>query len=150
MPTLLGAAYFCTSLDNYSHRVWVYFLQHNDEVLKVFKTFLQLVENKSGQKLRCLRIDNGGEYVSKAFQDFCEARGLKWKLTTPYNPSQYGVAKCMNRTIQEKVRSISSNAELPNGFWVEAVATAVHLINMSPSRVWISGQDALDRKGTFV
>ena len=26
-----------------------------------------------------------------------------------------------------------SNANLPNGFWVEAVAIAVHLINQSPN-----------------
>ena len=28
-----------------------------------------------------------------------------------------------------------SNADLPNGFWTEALATAVHLINRSPKKV---------------
>ena len=37
--------------------------------------------------------------------------------------------------IQEKVRSMLSNADLPNGFWAEALATAVHLINRSPNKV---------------
>ena len=40
----------------------------------------------------------------------------------------------MNRTIQEKIRSMLSNAELPDGFWVEALATAIHLINKSPNK----------------
>ncbi|MCO5599530.1 hypothetical protein L7F22_053636 [Adiantum nelumboides] len=85
--------------------------------------------------MRCLRTDNGGKYISKAFQDFCEAKGIKRELTAPYNPSQNGFAKCMNRTIEEKVRSMLSNVELPNGFWAKAMATAVHLINRSLSKV---------------
>ena len=101
----------------------------------MFKTFVTLVENQSGKKVKCLRTDNGGEYVSKAFKDFCDLKGIKQELTAPYNPSQNGVAERMDRTFQEKVRSMLSNAKLPNGFWAEAVANAVHLINRSPSKV---------------
>ncbi|RYA47095.1 hypothetical protein DD606_23800, partial [Enterobacter cloacae complex sp. GF14B] len=137
MPNLSlgGASYFMTFIDDYSRKVWVYFLKHKDEAFSVFKTFVTLVENQSGKKLKCLRTDNGGEYVSKAFQDFCESKGIKRELTAPYNPPQNGVAERMNRTIQEKVRSMLSNAQLPNGFWAEAVSTAVHLVNRSPSKV---------------
>ncbi|MCO5574034.1 hypothetical protein L7F22_027812 [Adiantum nelumboides] len=108
---------------------------HKDEVLKVFKTFLQLVENQSVQKMKCLRTDNGGEYVSKAFQDFCEAKRIKQELIAPYSCSQKGIAERMNRTIQAKVRSMSSNTESPDGFWAKVVSTAVYLINKSLSRV---------------
>ncbi|MCO5612058.1 hypothetical protein L7F22_066320 [Adiantum nelumboides] len=96
MPSLSlgGAAYFCTFIDDYSRKVWVFLVKHKDEVLKAFKTFLQLVENQSGQKLKCLGTDNGGEYVSKAFQDFCKAKGIKRELIAPYNPSPNGVAEC--------------------------------------------------------
>ena len=119
MPNLSlgGASYFMTFIDDYSRKVWVYFLKHKDEALGVFKKFLSFVENQCGKKLKCLRTDNGGEYVSKAFQDFCESRGIKRELTAPYNPPQNGVAERMNRTIQEKVRSMLSNAQLPNGVW---------------------------------
>ena len=64
MPNLSlgGASYFMTFIDDYSRKVWVYFLKHKDEALSVFKTFVTLVENQSGKKLKCLRTDNGGEY----------------------------------------------------------------------------------------
>ena len=62
-------------------------------------------------------------------------KGIKREFTAPYNPQQNGVAERMNRTIQEKVRSMLSNASLPNGFWAEALAIAVHLINRSPNKV---------------
>ena len=137
MPSLLlgGVAYFCTFIDDYSWKVWVYFLKNKDEVLSFFKTFLQLVENQSSKKLKCWRTDNAGEYVSKAFADFCDSKGIKHKLTARYNPLQNGVTERMNRTIQEKVRSMLSNADLTQGFWAKAVATVVHLINRSPSKV---------------
>ena len=40
----------------------------------------------------------------------------------------------MNRTIQKRVRSMLSNADLSHGFRAKIVATAVHLINSSPNR----------------
>ncbi|MCO5607497.1 hypothetical protein L7F22_061693 [Adiantum nelumboides] len=45
----------------------------------------------------------------------------------------------MNRTIQERVRCMISNAGLPQSFWGEAVKNAVHLINRSPSKVLDGG-----------
>ena len=70
MPNLLlgGASYFATFIDDYSCKVWVYFLKHKDEVLSVFN-FVTLVENQSGKKLKCLRTDNGGEYDSQGFSE---------------------------------------------------------------------------------
>ena len=124
-----------TFIDDFSCKVWAYPLRRKDEVLLVFQHFVTLVETQTGKKIKCLRSDNGGEYVSKPFQDFCDLKGIKRELTAPYNPPQNGVAERMNRTIQEKVRSMLSNASLPNGFWAEALATAVHLINRSPNKV---------------
>ncbi|MCO5563139.1 hypothetical protein L7F22_016775 [Adiantum nelumboides] len=125
--SLGGATYFITFIDDYSRKV--------DGALNAFKTFVTHVENQSGKKLKCLCTDNGGEYVSKAFQDFCESKGIKRELTASYSPLQNGVVGRMNRTIQEKVRSMLSNAHLTNGFWAEAIATVVHLINGFPSKV---------------
>ena len=78
------------------------------------------METQTGKKVKCLRSDNGGEYVSKLFQDFCDLKGIKRELTAPYNPPQNGVAERMNRTIQEKVHSMLSNVDLPNEFWAKA------------------------------
>ena len=39
----------------------------------------------------------------------------------------------MIRAIEERIRSILSNAKLPKSFWVEAMRIVVDLINISPS-----------------
>ena len=136
MPTVSmgGASYFVTFIDDFSWKVWAYPLKHKDEVLFVFKRFVTLVEIETGKKVKCLGFGNGREYVSKSFQDFCDTKGIKRELTAPYTPPQNGVAKRMNWTVQERLKSMLSNAELSNGFWAKALATVVHLIHMSPNK----------------
>ena len=129
-----GAQYFVTFIDDFSQKVWVYSLKRKHQVLIVFQRFVILVEMQIDKNVKCLRFGNGGEYVSKAFQDFCDAKGIKREFTAPYNPPQNGVSQRMNMTIQEKIKSMLSNASLPNEFWAEALARAVHLINRSPNK----------------
>ena len=102
-------------------------------VFDVFKQWVALVETQTGCKLKCLRTDNGGEFMSYAFTTLCDEKGIWRELSAPYTPPQNGVAECMNRTIQEKVRSLLSMAGLSDAFWAKAVMTAVHLINCAPS-----------------
>ena len=109
----------------------MYPMARKDDAFQCFQKFLALVENMPGKKLKCLRTDNGEEYVSHEFKNFCEMRGIKRELTAPGNPAQNGVAERMNRTINERVLSMLSNAGLTQGFWAEAMVTAVHLINRS-------------------
>lgn len=51
-----------------------------------------------------------------------------------YTPEQNGTAERMNRTIVEKARCMLFDANLSVKYWAEAVATAVYIINRSPSR----------------
>ena len=47
---------------------------------------------------------------------------------------QNGVAEKINRTLVETVHSMLSDANLPKKFWAEALSTAVHLRNRSPTK----------------
>jgi len=64
------------------------------------------VENLSERKIKTLRSDNGGEFTSKEFNNFCREAGIKRELTTSYNPQQNGVAERKNRSIMEAVRAM--------------------------------------------
>eukprot|EP00253_Pinus_taeda_P024974 PITA_24974 len=74
-------------------------MHKKDQTFSKFCEFKALVEKESGKKIRALRSDNGGEYVSQEFKDFCAAEGIKWELTAPHNPQQNGVDERKNRTI---------------------------------------------------
>ena len=56
------------------------------EVFSKIKEFKSLIENLSVRKIKILRLDNGGDYTSKEFVNFCRDVGIERELTTPYNP----------------------------------------------------------------
>jgi transposase InsO family protein len=81
------------------------------------------VERVTNKLLRCIIIDNGGGYCSKAFKEYCSKPGIKHVKTIPHTPQQNGTTKRMNQIVMDKVRSILSNYSLPKYFWVEVVHT---------------------------
>ena len=53
--------------------------------------------------------------------------------TIPGTPQQNGVAKRMNRTLNERARSMRLHVGLPKTLWADTVSTAAYLINRGPS-----------------
>jgi transposase InsO family protein len=88
-----------TFIDDHSKKTWIYFLKTKSEVFKRFQEFKALVENQPGRKMKVLRTDNGGEYTSTEFANFCTQQSIKRQLIVPYNPQQNGVAERKNGTI---------------------------------------------------
>lgn len=99
----------------------------------MFKEWLMATENKVGNKLKHLRTDNGLDFVSEEFNNFCKSKGITRHRTVKHTPQQNGVAERMNRTLLERVRCMLIHAGLPKSFWGEAISTAAYLVNRSPS-----------------
>ena len=93
---------------------WVSFIKFKHEVFAEFKKFILKVENQSGQTLKILRTDGGGEYNSTEFRNFCEENGIEHKVTAPYTPQHIGLAERINRTLLDIVRSILKEKKLPH------------------------------------
>lgn len=58
-----GAKYVLTLVDDYSGFVVAYFLKKKSEVAGKLKEFQAFYENQWGERLKCLRSDNGAEFV---------------------------------------------------------------------------------------
>ena len=128
-----GAEYFVSFIDDYSRRCWVYPIRKKADVFLTFKVFKAQIELEAEKKIKCLRIDNGGEYTSDEFKNFCKEEGIKRQFTVPYTPQQNGVAERMNRTLLDRTRAMLRTAGLAKSFWAEAVKTACYVVNRSPS-----------------
>ncbi|CAA0832257.1 Uncharacterized mitochondrial protein AtMg00710, partial [Striga hermonthica] len=133
VESLGGSRYFVTFIDDASRKLWVYLLRTKGEVFQYFKRFHAMVERQAGKPLKCLRSDNGREYTSHEFKNYCAEHGIRHEKTVPGTPQHNDVAERINRTIMEKVRCMLRMAKLPKPFWGEAVLTACYLINRSPS-----------------
>ena len=66
-----GELYFMLMIDDYTRMTVVSFLKKKYEAFECFKIYKELVENESDLKIKCLRSDNGGEFTSKLFQQYC-------------------------------------------------------------------------------
>ena len=83
--------------------------------------------------MKLLKTDNGLEYLSEEFNEFCKDNGIRRHKTVRLTPQQNGLPERMNNTILERVRCMLSNAKLAKSFWGEAVNTTCYLINRCPS-----------------
>ncbi|GJT32048.1 retrotransposon protein, putative, ty1-copia subclass [Tanacetum coccineum] len=113
---------------------YVYLIKHKSDTFEVFKRYQNEVENQLGRKIKVLRSDRGGEYLSIEFFDHLKNCGIVSQLTPPRTPQLNGVAERRNRTLLDMVRSMMSRATLPISFWGYALETAAHILNLVPTK----------------
>lgn len=129
-----GKRFIATITDAYSRRTWIRLLAHKSEVFDFIKWFNKLMMNQLNHGIKILRTDNGGEYISKAFNDYCAEHGIQQDPTATYSPEQNGISERLNRTIVEAARTIMDSARLPSAtYWPEAVDTANYIHNRTPN-----------------
>ena len=133
-PSLSGKEYFISFIDDKSRYAWTYPLRKKSDAFETFIGWKAKAERSSERKLKTLRSDNGGEYISNEFENFLENEGIHHQNTIPKTPQQNGVAERMNRTLEEAIRSMLSESQLPKQFWAEALSTATYLRNRSPTK----------------
>jgi hypothetical protein len=64
-----------------------------------------------------LIFDNGGEFNSKEFMEYCNSDGIKKQFFIAKTPQQNGVVERKNMTVQEMARTILMYSKLTDVFW---------------------------------
>jgi transposase InsO family protein len=76
VPSISKSVFFLSFIDDYNRRTWIYFLKSKTQVFSRFKEFKALIENQTSKKIKCVRTDNGGEFCSVEFEQFCKEQGI--------------------------------------------------------------------------
>ena len=92
------------------------------------------MENHRNKKIKSLRSDRGGEYLSYEFGLHLKQCEIVSQLAPPGTPQRNGVFERRNRTFLDIVRSMMSLTDLQISFWGYALETVAFMLNRAPSK----------------
>src|ERR1700678_2242173 len=105
-----------------------------DETINFYRLYEAWLSTQYNVRIKSLRSDRGGEYLSEEFSNHLKKAGTMRKLTVHDTPEHNGVAEHLNRTLLEKVRAMLHESSLPKFLWAEATAHPVYLKNRTWTR----------------
>jgi hypothetical protein len=133
--------YFVTFIEESTHFTTVFNLKFKHEVLKYYKYYeTRMLATYNRTAILNLYCDNGGEYVSREYEDYTQSRGTDLHKTIRNTSALNGVAERMNRLIMDRARACLIQSGLPPVFWSFAVVYSVYVINRSPTKALPDGK----------
>ena len=100
---------FLTFTDDLRIYGYIYLMKHKSEIFEKFKEFQSEVENHRNKKIKFLRFDRGGEYLSYEFGLHLKKCGIVSQLTPPGRPQRNGVSEHRNRSEEHTSELQSQN-----------------------------------------
>ena len=128
-----GAVYFLTIVDDFSRSVWTCLLLEKSEVRTVLQKFCQMTSKQFSKDVKTVCSDNGTEFMCLA--SFFRENGILHQTSCVATPQPNGRVERKHRHILNVARSLLFQSNLSIKFWGEAIMTATHLINRTPSAV---------------
>ncbi|GJT59660.1 ribonuclease H-like domain-containing protein [Tanacetum coccineum] len=120
IPSLSGFKYYVVFLDHYSQYVWVYPLVRKSDVLSKFMLFRNFVHTQFKCEIKSFQCDHGGEFDNHTFHKLFASHGIQFRFSCPKTSQQNGKSKRMIRTINNLIRTLLFQANLPPNYWLEA------------------------------
>ncbi|KAL0320005.1 UNVERIFIED_CONTAM: Copia protein [Sesamum radiatum] len=133
--SLSNCHYFLTIVDDHSRATWTYLMRHKSQSSTLLNRFFQSVKTQFDSSVKCIRTDNGSEFLSHDCQTLFSSLGIAHQKTCPYTPQQNGLVERRHKQLLELARSLIFQAHLPTTFWGEALLAATYLLNRLPSSV---------------
>jgi len=83
--------FFFSFTDAKTRYSMVYFIKMKDEGYAHFIDWKGFIETQTGNKIKILHSDNGGEYLNKIFKEFCAKSGIIMQTIASYSSAQNGI-----------------------------------------------------------
>src|SRR5882724_12218394 len=93
VKSLGGKLYYISFTDDKTRYTRVYLLALKSEAFKAYLSFEAWLKTQHNAKIKRLRSDRGGEYLSNEFNSHLATRGIERRLTVHDTPQENGVAE---------------------------------------------------------
>lgn len=130
-----GARYLLTFIDDCTGMIFGYYIKNKDEILPVFKSFKEFVENQTKLKIKKLRTMSRRDYLKRPFREFLKDNKIEHQTAVQYSPYYNSEAGRLNHSILESSRCMLYDAGMNSRYWAEAVNTAIYIKNKSPNKM---------------
>ncbi|GAA0184334.1 hypothetical protein LIER_31622 [Lithospermum erythrorhizon] len=139
-----GHRYYLIFLDDFISYLWTFPLSHKSQVFSAFVMFRALIRTQFNTEIKCLQCDNGTEFTNNAFKSLCNTNGITLRLSYPYTSPQNGKAERTLCTINNHIRTIMTQPNMPSTFWHHTLQTTTYLLNILPHKtfLYVSGVSA--------
>ena len=92
------------------------------------------IKTKYGKTLKCLRTDNGSEYLNDQVQNYTNKEGILHERSNIECQEENGSSERYNQTLLNYARTMLIGAGIPIALWPEAASHANYLLNRLPTR----------------
>ena len=120
-------SYFLIIVDEFSGKIWTELMTEKGQAAPAIKSYIELAEKVTGQKVKRFHSDNGGEFNSTFMDDYMKGKVIEKTNSLDFTPEHNGTAERNIRTIKETARTLLIHAKLDQSFWPAAVLTATYL-----------------------
>lgn len=157
-PSLGNARYFLLFKDDHTHYRTIYFMKTKDEAPDKLESYINLVENQLGRKIKCIRSDNGREIKNARTDEILKKRGIHHTTTNTHTPEQNGRIEREMRTVVEAARTAIHANGLSKRLWAEAANHAIFTLNQTgtstiegktPAQLWFGRQININKLRAF-
>ena len=129
---LEGYKFITKITDEYTKWTEPYLMKSKHDGISSFQAFVQSMVIPSGFRIERSRVDKGGEFISKEFQDYCLQTGVSLEYASTNNPQEICKSDRVGRSLAAMVRCMLADSGLPKFLWDGLMLTAEFLGNRAP------------------
>ncbi|CAB3251284.1 unnamed protein product [Arctia plantaginis] len=156
--SLGGSKYWLMLKDDFTHYRTCYFMKTKSEGPAKIESYLRLVENQLGRRVKSLRSDNCTELKNAKTKELMDKLGIFHTFTNVDTPEQNGRVEREMRTIVEAAKAEIQADCLDERLWAEAMNHAICTINQtgtsnvpgkSPAELWFGRKMKIEKLRPF-